>query len=297
MAPGSNDYHLKAGSKAIDTGVDVSALGITTDLDDQPRAYPQGKTDVGAYEVQPTCQNGATEACYTGAASTRNKGLCKDGTRTCQNDKWGPCQGEVKPKAEACDTRDNDCDGKVDENDADAAKPLSRSCQGACSPGSQTCTQGAWGSCQAPPCGQEPQPGQERDESSAESPTSADGASATEAQSGETTVQEKVALERAVAEAPSSEMPGQGDGSEPQDGGALAENPPETPAEGTASREGDATTDAKNPGKEEATPGGCGCASQRQEMPLGWALLSLLLLLWWGAASGLRPLDKRKNNG
>jgi MYXO-CTERM domain-containing protein len=45
--------------------------------------------------------------------------------------------------AEVCDGVDNDCDGKVDED-------LSRACSNACGAGTETCSNGAWGGCDAP---------------------------------------------------------------------------------------------------------------------------------------------------
>ncbi|HJL17534.1 MAG TPA: MopE-related protein [Sandaracinaceae bacterium LLY-WYZ-13_1] len=52
------------------------------------------------------------------------------------------CSG-CTPTAEICDNIDNDCDGSTDEG-------LTRSCGtdvGECSPGSQTCSAGSWGTC------------------------------------------------------------------------------------------------------------------------------------------------------
>jgi MYXO-CTERM domain-containing protein len=43
---------------------------------------------------------------------------------------------------EACDGKDNDCDGMVDEE-------LTRDCDGSCGAGTQTCTDGVWGTCTA----------------------------------------------------------------------------------------------------------------------------------------------------
>jgi len=63
------------------------------------------------------CKNpGAKASCYSGPSGTKGKGVCKAGTRMClPHLMWGPCQGEVKPSAEVCDKKDNDCDGQVDE--------------------------------------------------------------------------------------------------------------------------------------------------------------------------------------
>src|SRR5262249_50769351 len=44
-------------------------------------------------------------------------GACVRGTQTCSGGAWGECSGAVMPVAEACDTLDNDCDGKVDNGD------------------------------------------------------------------------------------------------------------------------------------------------------------------------------------
>ena len=59
---------------------------------------------------------GLTTACYEGPVATRKTGECRDGTRVCTSGKWGgPCSGEVRPVAEACNGKDDDCDGKVDD--------------------------------------------------------------------------------------------------------------------------------------------------------------------------------------
>jgi hypothetical protein len=57
----------------------------------------------------------------------------------------GPCPGGAAPSDEACDGKDNDCDGKTDEGLTRACGPAA---QGACKPGTETCTSGAWGACE-----------------------------------------------------------------------------------------------------------------------------------------------------
>ena len=47
------------------------------------------------------CQPGQQESCYTGDPSTKDKGICKSGMRTCgSNGLFGECVGEVLPMAE-----------------------------------------------------------------------------------------------------------------------------------------------------------------------------------------------------
>jgi len=57
-----------------------------------------------------------TRACYTGSLETRAQGLCHDGTQVCINGFWTACQNEVLPNVEVCDSKDNNCNGTVDEN-------------------------------------------------------------------------------------------------------------------------------------------------------------------------------------
>jgi hypothetical protein len=55
------------------------------------------------------CNNGDTEGCGVGT------GACVQGTRTCANNAWGPCLGQVLPQFEQCNALDDDCDGRTDE--------------------------------------------------------------------------------------------------------------------------------------------------------------------------------------
>jgi hypothetical protein len=97
-----------------------------------------GQVDEGC-----TCVDGSTQACYTAGAQTKGVGECKDGTQTCAGGQWGACEGEVLPADEACDGKDNDCDGAADENMGEI------SCgAGACLKTVAACVNGAPQQCQ-----------------------------------------------------------------------------------------------------------------------------------------------------
>jgi hypothetical protein len=96
-----------------------------------------GQTDEGCQ-----CVNGATQSCYTGAAGTSGVGLCKSGLSTCSNGLWGTCLGQVTPKAETCNNKDDDCDGPVDEGNPGGGAACSTGKLGICAAGTMTCTAG-----------------------------------------------------------------------------------------------------------------------------------------------------------
>lgn len=85
-------------------------------------------------------------------------GTCRQGTRICNGEFWGPCVGAVGPAEEQCDGLDHDCDG-VPNNRAGGCEcrngdtrdcyngPAGSLGMGTCRAGAQTCNDGAWGSC------------------------------------------------------------------------------------------------------------------------------------------------------
>ena len=83
------------------------------------------------------CVNGAKMECGT------TQGECVSGNRTCSGGKWGSaCEGERKPTSESCDEKDNDCDGRTDEdvkNECGGCRTLSNRKGAACSAGIGKC--------------------------------------------------------------------------------------------------------------------------------------------------------------
>jgi streptogramin lyase len=56
-----------------------------------------------------------TATCYSYDVSFLGKGICKKGTQLCTNGYWQSCSGDVGPTIEACNNKDDDCDGETDE--------------------------------------------------------------------------------------------------------------------------------------------------------------------------------------
>ncbi len=99
------------------------------------------------------CVDGTTQACYGGPAGSENVGKCHAGQQTCEDGHWSQtCQGQVTPAPEACNSKDDDCDGQVDEGDPQGGGSCSTGKPGICNAGIWHCNSGTLG------CSQNKQP-------------------------------------------------------------------------------------------------------------------------------------------
>jgi len=85
--------------------------GTTTSSDTE--GEDTDATDTG--QIPEMCTPDETRDCYSGLPETEGVAMCHGGTQTCQADaSWGPCEGEVPPLGEDCNTADDEnCDGET----------------------------------------------------------------------------------------------------------------------------------------------------------------------------------------
>lgn len=117
------------------------AADAGTDSELPPEPIPDG-----------ICTPGLTAACYTGPSGTLGVGSCREGVKTCKDDRsWGACRGGVTPSSDICDGWDNDCDGQVDEGMSNIrcsyGGPAGTEGKGECRASTKSCVAGNWTAC------------------------------------------------------------------------------------------------------------------------------------------------------
>ena len=106
-----------------------------TDCDDRNGALALTCSAAVDCQLRPTepacrCADGAERSCYSGPLDTQQQGLCRTGTQRCDDETWGPCEGERLPALERCNDEDDDCDGLSDEGVHSPCGPCDSECVG-----------------------------------------------------------------------------------------------------------------------------------------------------------------------
>jgi hypothetical protein len=86
----------------------------------------------GEVDEQCGCKDGSRESCSN---------ACGAGERVCEDGVFGECSART-PSTESCNGMDDDCDGEVDEVEAEQ-------CSSSCGSGLRRCVAGEWSSCSA----------------------------------------------------------------------------------------------------------------------------------------------------
>lgn len=137
-SPGASSSDPFAGGCSRATSLWVGQGGYRDAPSTHCGCVPQGE---GCNGVDDDCDGRVDEGLSRACGS--DVGECRRGSQTCSGGGWGGCVGSVEPSAEDCNGRDEDCDGRTDED-------LVRRCGtdvGECVSGLQSCGDARWQAC------------------------------------------------------------------------------------------------------------------------------------------------------
>lgn len=114
---GAHTLAVGAVASFLLTGVVWSGGCATNDqLSELEKEYQQALKDKENRQAA-ECYPGAKEPCYEGPEGTAGRGVCREGTRTCDpKGFWLGCEEQTMPaSSELCNKIDDDCNGTVDD--------------------------------------------------------------------------------------------------------------------------------------------------------------------------------------
>lgn len=114
----------------------------------QDEVTPGGSEVCDDKGIDENCDGKANEGCRCFNKATQpcgsSVGACIAGTQTCKGGRWESCIGATTATKEVCNGKDDDCDGKTDEENPDGGADCSvQGKLGPCAKGKQTCQNGS----------------------------------------------------------------------------------------------------------------------------------------------------------
>ena len=102
-------------------GVSAGWSANSDDCDDACASCYPGASEICGDGLDNNCEAGADERCECAAGDQQPCGVsavgeCRMGTQSCVDGLWDACSGDVAPKTELCNNKDDNCDEQVDNN-------------------------------------------------------------------------------------------------------------------------------------------------------------------------------------
>ena len=97
---------------------DEDGYNSTVDCNDSdPNVHPGAEEMCNGIDddCDGTVDEELVRSCYTGPPGTEGVGICHAGMQTCAEGEWGACEGEITPQPPACNGKDNNCNGRIDD--------------------------------------------------------------------------------------------------------------------------------------------------------------------------------------